>query len=644
MSHESVPSGGETVTASPAKDGIKVQSEVVVEAPVATPVVAPKVVNDFSIQVATENGSGSQSSNNILLRALFQMGIPVSGKNLFPSNIQGEPTWFTIRVSADGWIARRNAVEILIAMNAATAVEDVKSLAPGAICISPTPLALDKVRTDVEHFQVPFSALAAEAAPNPKLRKLLTNMVYVGVVAELLAIDFAEVEKAIKRQLKGKAFDSNMLAVNKGRDYVKAHFSNGTGKTCPYAVARMNANEGKIVVDGNTASAIGCMFGGVTVMTWYPITPATSIGDAVTSYLKKYRANKAGEPTFGIVQAEDELAALGMALGAGWAGARSMTCTSGPGISLMSEFVGLGYFAEIPTVIFDVQRVGPSTGMPTRTAQSDLMKVWQLSHGDTRHIVLLPATVAECYSMAVDAFDLAERFQTPVFVLSDLDLGMNLWMSEPFAYPTKPMDRGKVLTADDLTRLKGDWGRYRDVDGDGIPYRTLPGTKHAAAGYFTRGSGHNANAGYSERPGDYVANMDRLSRKYETAKQYVPKPEVRRQSGAKVGVIAFGSTHHAMLESLEQLKAGSLVGPASYMRLTALPLPDAELKAFIEAHDRVYVVEQNRDGQMKDIITLTLPELASKLRSVRHYSGWPIDAQFITDAVTQQESKERSKQ
>lgn len=642
MSQGSLPSSGDQ----PAQEGSQNQipipagatssstgTEVVTTEPVVV-AAAPQVVNDFSIQVATENGSGSQSSNNILLRALFQMGIPVSGKNLFPSNIQGEPTWFTIRVSKDGWIARRNSVEILVAMNAATAVEDVKSVAPGAVVISPSNLGLDKVRADVVHYQVPFAQLAQEAAPNPKLRKLLTNMVYVGVVAELLAVDFVEVEKAVKRQLKGKSFDSNMLALNKGRDYVKANFK----KSDPYVVARMNANEGKIVVDGNTATAIGCMFGGVTVMTWYPITPATSIGDAVTSYLKKYRVNKAGEPTFGIVQAEDELAALGMAMGAGWAGARSMTCTSGPGISLMAEFVGLGYFAEIPAVIFDVQRVGPSTGMPTRTAQSDLMKVWQLSHGDTRHIVLLPGTVSECYSMAVDAFDLAERFQTPVFVLSDLDLGMNLWMSDPFDYPEKPMDRGKVLTADDLTRLKGVWGRYKDVDGDGIPYRTLPGTKHTAAGYFTRGSGHNESAGYSERPGDYVANMDRLSRKYETAKQYVPKPELRTKDGAKVGVIAFGSTHHAMLESLEQLNAAST--PASYLRLKALPFTD-ELKAFIESHDRVYVVEQNRDGQMKDIITLTLPALAHKLRSVRHYGGWPIDAQFITDAIVNQERSQK---
>ncbi|MBX9685936.1 MAG: 2-oxoacid:acceptor oxidoreductase subunit alpha [Candidatus Obscuribacterales bacterium] len=590
-----------------------------------------RVINDFSIQVATVNGSGSQSSNTVLMRSIFQMGIPVSGKNLFPSNIAGLPTWFTIRVNKDGWIARKKEIDILVAMNPQTAVEDVKSLRPGAVCVSPVELNLDKVRSDVRHYLVPFAQLASETTENIKLRKLVTNMIYVGVVAELLEIDQKEIDVAIAKQFEGKskAIELNLTASNKGRQWAKENLK----KEDPFYVEKMDKTAGKIIIDGNSAAALGCMFAGVTVVTWYPITPSSSLCESLSDYMHEYRIEEDGKATYAIIQAEDEIAAIGMALGAGWAGARSMTSTSGPGISLMGEFTGLGYFAEIPTVIFDVQRVGPSTGMPTRTHQADLMSTYQLSHGDTKHILLLPGSVEECYSMASAAFDLAERFQTPVFVLSDLDLGMNNWMSEPFKYPEQPMDRGKVLDAAELERL-GKFERYRDVDGDGIPYRTLPGTDHPLAAYFTRGSGHNEKAAYTERPEDYVNLMNRLDKKYQTARKYVPKPELHESKNAKVGIIAFGSSHPAIMESLDQLKASNL--QASYLRLKALPFTE-ELRKFVDQHEHVYVVEQNRDAQMRDLIRLELPEFSMKLRSVRHFDGLPLDARTVTDAILEQE-------
>lgn len=591
-----------------------------------------KIVNDFSIQVATVNGSGSQSSNNVLMRSIFQMGIPVSGKNLFPSNIAGLPTWFTIRVNKDGWIARKKEIDILVAMNPQTSMEDVKSLPSGAVCISPVEMHLDAVRKDVKHYQVPFNELSAQVSDNIKLRKLLTNMIYVGVVGDLLEIDFNEVEIAIRKQFEGKAkaIDLNINAVNKGREWAKENLK----KEDPFYVQRMDKTKGKIIVDGNNACAIGALFAGVSVVTWYPITPSSSLCEQLIDHMEKYRIDEDGKASYAIIQAEDELAAVGMAIGAGWAGARSMTSTSGPGISLMAEFCGLAYFSEIPVVIFDVQRVGPSTGLPTRTAQGDLSFTYQLSHGDTKHIVLLPGSVEECFDMSVQAFDLSERFQTPVFVLSDLDIGMNNWMADPFKYPEKPMDRGKVLTKEDLDRLGG-FERYRDVDGDGIPYRTLPGTNHPAAAYFTRGSGHNEKAGYTERPDDYVNLMERLDRKYNTARSYVPAPVLMSEKGAKIGIIAYGSSDPAVKESLHQLKVGNNI-PVDYLRVRALPFTK-ELKEFVASHDRVYVVEQNRDRQMRDLIILETPEHAMKIRSVRHFNGLPIDAGSITDAILEQE-------
>jgi 2-oxoglutarate ferredoxin oxidoreductase subunit alpha len=594
---------------------------------------AREVVNDFSIQVATVNGSGSQSANNVLLKSIFAMGIPISGKNLFPSNIAGLPTWYTIRASKHGYVARKKEIDILIAMNAETAKDDILSLPAGGVAIYEEAANLKQYREDVVCYPVPFDKITAAVCPEAKLRKLVKNMVYVGVVAQLLDMDLATVEAALRRQFakKQKAADLNWAAVQAGYDYAKTSLI----KQDPFRVERIHANEGKIIIEGNAAAALGCMFAGVTVVTWYPITPSSSVVENLIDLLKKYRVEPSGKATFAVVQAEDELAAVGMVLGAAWTGARSMTATSGPGISLMSEFAGLGYFAEIPAVIFDIQRVGPSTGMPTRTAQGDILTVAYLSHGDTRHVMLLPGSVKECFDMSVEAFDLAEQLQTPVFILSDLDLGMNNWMTEPFSYPEKPMQRGKVLSADDLTRLGG-FARYKDVDGDGVGYRTLPGTDHPQAAFFTRGSGHNERALYTERPDEYQQVMERLARKFETARTVLPSPVTVANGTSRLGLIAYGTTDFAVMESREQLKAEYKL-ETDYLRIRAFPFT-REIHEFVAAHDRVYVIEQNRDAQMLSLLKLDLPpEDAVKLRSVRHYNGLPIDARSVTDELVMQE-------
>ncbi len=591
------------------------------------------VINDFNIQVATVNGSGSQSANSVLLRSIFGMGIPVSGKNLFPSNIAGLPTWFTIRANKYGYVARKKEIDILVAMNAETAKEDIMSLPSGAAAIYEDTQDLKQYRDDVVCYPVPFDKLTAAVCPEAKLRKLVKNMVYVGVVAKLISLDMKAVEIALRRQFakKQKAADLNWAAVEAGYNYA----SESLTKQDPFVLERMHATDGKIIIDGNAAAALGAMFAGVTVVTWYPITPSSSVVEQLIDFLKKYRVEPDGKATFAVVQAEDELAAVGMVLGAGWAGARSMTATSGPGISLMAEFAGLGYFAELPGVIFDIQRVGPSTGLPTRTAQADLLSIAYLSHGDTKHVMLLPGSVKECFELAQAAFDLSEQLQTPVFVVSDLDLGMNNWMSEQFEYPEKPLNRGKVLSAEDLTRLGG-FARYKDVDGDAIPYRTLPGTDHPQASYFTRGSGHNEKALYTERPDDYQNLMERLNRKFETARTLVPKPVVVQTGKSKVGLIAFGSSDFAVMESRDQLKKEYGV-ETDYLRIRAFPFTH-EIHDFIASHDRVYVVEQNRDAQMLSLLKLDLStEDVVKLRSVRHFNGLPIDARFVTDALVLQE-------
>ncbi len=594
------------------------------------------VVNDFSIQVATVNGSGSQTANNVLMRSIFQMGIPVSGKNMFPSNIAGLPTWFTIRANRHGYIARKKEVDFLIAMNPESAREDVETLPPGAAVVYDEPLKLKDLRDDLHFYPVPYDKLVGPVCPEAKLRKLVRNMIYDGVVAHLLGIDLDEMRKALFKQFgarKAKAAEMNWGAVLAGKQYAEKNLV----KTDPFAVERMNETAGKIIIDGNSASALGCVFAGVTVLTWYPITPSSSLAEALMAYLNRFRLDaETKKATYAVVQAEDELAAIGMALGAGWAGARAMTCTSGPGISLMSEFIGLGYYVEVPVVVIDIQRVGPSTGLPTRTQQGDILKNAILSHGDTRHPILFPSAPDECFKMSITAFEMAEHFQTPVFINSDLDLGMNNWMSDAFPYPEEPIDRGKVLSAEDLERLGG-FGRYQDVDGDGVPYRTLPGTNHPQAAYFARGSGHNEKAQYSERPDDYRNNMDRLARKFETMRTYVPKPEVREAAGAKIGIVCCGTSRFACEESRDQLFSEHSLS-VSYLRLLAYPFTQ-ELNDFIDRHERVYVVEQNRDAQLAALMRLEMPaERIAKLRSVLHYNGLPIDARSVTDSIVQQEA------
>ncbi|MBI3098114.1 MAG: 2-oxoacid:acceptor oxidoreductase subunit alpha [Planctomycetes bacterium] len=590
------------------------------------------VINDFSIQVATANGSGSQSSNNVLLRSILQMGIPVSGKNLFPSNIQGLPTWFTIRVSKDGYIARRKVSEIFVAMNEETIDSDITDLTPGNVLIWNSDLRRTVKRDDLIEYPVPFNKLSWEACPDPKLRKLVTNMVYVGVVVHLLGIEIAECETALKKQFKSKqkAIDLNLNAIKFGVDWAQKNLV----KKDPYRVERMNKTAGQILIEGNTAAAIGALMGGVTVCTWYPITPSSSLVESLIDLCRKYRKDPVtGKTTVAIVQAEDELASIGMVLGAGWAGARSMTATAGPGISLMSEFVGLAYFADVPGVIFDVQRVGPSTGLPTRTSQGDILKAATLSHGDTKHPMLIPASVQEAYQFAQDAFDLAEQVQSVVFVMLDLDLGMNFWMSDPFPYPTKPLNRGKVLTKDDLDRL-GKFERYRDVDGDGIPYRTLPGNPHPLAPYFTRGSGHNEKAQYTERPSDYRNLMNRLAKKFETMRDMVPAPVIEADPKAEIGIIAYGTSHWATVEARDQLRAQGV--PTAYLRLRGYPF-NSQVAEFIDKHPRLYLVEQNRDGQMQSLLSLDMPQYATKFRPIRHYTGNTLDAAFIVENLRAQE-------
>ena len=597
------------------------------------------VVNDFSIHVATANGSGSQSSNTILMRAIFQMGIPVSGKNLFPSNIQGLPTWFTIRASKEGFIARRRDVGVLICMNPETVHEDIRTVHPGAAVIYEETLNLKSLRDDVHFYPVPFSKLVLDLVHDGKLRRLAVNMIYVGVAAWLLSIDMDEIHKALVKQFKGKAkaVEINRNAIQGGYDWAVKNLA----KTDPYRVERMDKTAGKIIIDGNAAAAIGCMMAGANVLAWYPITPSSSLAEAFIEYCRRFRKDPvSGKPSFAIVQAEDELAAAGMVMGAGWAGARAMTTTSGPGISLMSEFVGLGYYAEVPAVIVDVQRVGPSTGLPTRTMQGDILSTYFLSHGDAQHILLIPGSVAECYTLAQEAFDLAERFQTPVFLMTDLDLGMNNWMADPFPYPTKGIDRGKlILTAAELeahVRKFKEFARYRDVDGDGIPYRTLPGEiDNPAAAYFTRGSGHGERATYTERPDDYKKNMDRLARKFETARRAVPKPVVEG-SGSRIGVVAYGSSDFAVQEARHLLASRGVVTDS--LRLRALPLAE-EVREFVAAHDRAYIVDQNRDRQMYDILRLELEGLGAKLRSIRHYDGFPLDAETVVEGIEAGEKK-----
>jgi 2-oxoglutarate/2-oxoacid ferredoxin oxidoreductase subunit alpha len=596
---------------------------------------AARTVNDFTIRVATVNGSGSQSSNLVLTNAIFKLGVPVAPKNVFPSNIEGLPTWFDVRVTSQGYRCRTRDVDVLVALNAATWENDVAGVKPGGAVIHESTYALtgQTQRADLTYYAVPFAALAKEHfSDKGDLRKYLMNMIYVGVLAALLEIPLETVEEGLRAQFRTKAaaVELNMNAARVGFDYARANLEK---RDSYYLEPMTGKTEGYLFMEGNRAAALGCVMGGCTVAAWYPITPSSSLCEYFIQYCDRYRTENGGERKVAIVQAEDELAAAGVVFGAGWAGARAMTSTSGPGISLMAEYAGYGYFAEVPGVIFDVQRAGPSTGLPTRTMQGDVAFAYTLSHGDTKHIVLLPATVREAYEFAMEAFDLADRFQTPVFVLSDLDLGMNSWLTKPLSYPKKPYDRGKVLSADDLSTMKA-WGRYRDVDKDGITYRTLPGTKHPNAGFFTRGTGHDEEARYSEQPDVWQRNLDRLLRKLETARTSVPAPVVD-EKGNKVAILAYGTTHHAVVEARDRLDDAGI--HVDYLRVRALPL-SPEVATFVKRHERVYVVEQNRDGQLHGILRTELPtHLIGRLESICHYNGVPIDARAIFDPLLEAE-------
>ncbi|MBI2759521.1 MAG: 2-oxoacid:acceptor oxidoreductase subunit alpha [Chloroflexi bacterium] len=589
-----------------------------------------KIINDFSITVGTVNGSGSSTANNTILRALFKMGIPVSGKNLFPSNIQGLPTWYTIRANKDGYIARREEHDIVVAMNPNSFTRDQAETAAGGAFFYADDIKQPITRTDIFTYPMPVKSIVKSDPNIPSdYRDLVGNMVYVGVLAQILGIDLDKINAALTFHFKNKQkpIDMNFNTVKAAAEWTKANLE----KKDPFYVEPMNKTDGLIMADGNTAAALGSIFGGVQFAAWYPITPATSLAEALNDYLPQLRKREDGKHTYAVVQAEDELAAIGMSIGAGWSGLRSMTSTSGPGLSLMTEFAGLAYYSEVPVVIWDVTRIGPSTGLPTRTSQGDLTFVAFIGHGDSQSVILLPGGVDECFEFGWKAFDIAERLQTPVFVLSDLDMGMNQWMSRPFTYPDVPMDRGKVLWEKDLEEIKGNWGRYLDKDGDGVPYRTVPGNKSPLSSYFTRGTGHDEYAKYSEEAPVWLNNMDRLEKKYETAKQYVPAPVLHKMSGATVGIIAFGSTEAAVLEAQHQLATQHGL-KTDFLRVRALPFTD-EITAFIKKYDQIFVVEMNRDGQMDQMLKIDYPEYGAHFQSVAYGDGLPASAKWVREGI-----------
>ncbi len=592
------------------------------------------VVNDFSITVGTVNGSGSQTSNLTMLRAVFKMGIPVSGKNLFPSNIQGLPTWYTIRVNKDGYLARRDEHEIVVAMNPATFSQDIHDVVPGGAFFYADDIRLAIHRDDIAIYPMPVKKLSKDSGAPSNLRDYVANMVYVGILAQNLGVEVDKIYQALDFHFKGKQkpIELNFGVFTAAYEWAGENLE----KKDPYHIEPMDATLGMIMADGNTAAALGSIYGGVQFVSWYPITPASSLPEAMNEYLPKLRKDPIEKTrnTFAVVQAEDELAAIGMAVGAGWAGLRSMTSTSGPGLSLMTEYAGLAYYTEVPLVVWDVQRVGPSTGLPTRTAQGDLSFTYFMGHGDTEHIILLPGTVSECFEFGWRAFDIAERLQTPVFVLSDLDFGMNQWISKPFEYPDQPMDRGKVLWEEDLERNNGVWARYRDIDGDAIPYRTIPGNRHPSAAYFTRGTGHDENAHYSEDSQVWHDMLERLKRKFQTACSYVPIPVIETLEEANIGIIAFGSTEPAIKEARHQLEEVGL--KANFMRIRAIPFT-SEVSTFIQQYDRCYVVEMNRDGQLNQLLTLAFPEHATNLISIAYTDGLPLTARYVRDAILAEE-------
>ena len=583
------------------------------------------IANDFTINIATANGTGSQSANLILLQSLFDMGVPVSGKNLFPSNISGLPTWYIVRLSDEGYQAPGDRTHIQVLVNKATWAEDLAALEPGSVVVWNMDSKMPMDREDVASYPVPMTKLARSLSP--KLAKLVTNIVYVGVLAELLGITDEALHKAVAGQFKGKAsaIELNTTALELGRNYAKENFT----KTDPYVVESRAIEQQRFFMEGNEAVALGCIFGGVQLLAWYPITPSSSLAEGIIGWLPRLRTNDEGESTCAVIQAEDELAAAGMILGAGWAGGRGMTATSGPGISLMQEFIGLAYFAEIPSVFWDVNRVGPSTGLPTRTQQSDLAMLYEGSHGDTQHIVIIPGTVEECFEFGWRAFDISERYQTPVFGLSDLDLGMNRWACEGFTYPDVPMDRGKTIREQDVFEAMENFGRYRDLDGDGIPYRTLPGSGMAPILY--RGTGHNPDGVYSEKPDDYFALMKRLKDKINGARDHLPAPLLREEVEGDVGVIYYGSMENTIQEIDDILEATGL--KVSQCRVRSLPI-HSEVEAFIRRHRMTIVLEINRDGQLWGILRRELPnDIVGKVHSVAYSDGMPPRARIYAEKI-----------
>jgi 2-oxoglutarate/2-oxoacid ferredoxin oxidoreductase subunit alpha len=594
------------------------------------PASSPARVNDFTVKIATVNGTGSASANTLLMKSIFRSGIPVMGKNYFPSNIQGLPTWYEIRVTRDGYVARSGRVDIMVAMNAETYARDVREVAPGGYLVYdstwPRPALLK--REDITVLGVPLARLCNENFNGVRTRILMKNICYAGVLAALLDLDLARIRELLAETYakKPQLVESNMKAIQLGYDHAREHF------TCPLLLhaAPMDRTSGNIMIDGNTAAALGCVFAGATVAAWYPITPSTSLMDAFKMFADRMRVDRdSGRRNFAFIQAEDELAAIGMVIGAMWNGARAFTATSGPGISLMNEFLGLAYYAEVPAVIFDIQRVGPSTGMPTRTQQGDLLLCAYASHGDTRHVCLYPANPEECFYMAVQAFDLAERLQTAVMVLSDLDIGMNDWMCRDLKWDDsyKP-DRGKVLGKEEILKLEKLY-RYFDRDGDGIGYRSMPGV-HPKAAYFTRGSGHSQYGAYTEDSAEYQLVLDRLMKKWDTAKKLVPRAVIDATAGSKVGIVSLGSCDGAIHEAMHVLKEQG-VG-VDYMRVRAFPFSE-DVDKFLAAHELLFVVEQNRDAQLRSLLTLETPVEKSKLRSLLHYSGLPISSAFIVEGV-----------
>ena len=582
------------------------------------------LINDLNICVATENGSGSASSNNILFKAIFKMGIPCSSKNMFPSNIQGLPTWYQIRACADGYLSRKDVIDVMVMFNDATAAKDIYRVRDGGVILydDSTPLSAGLKRDGVQYVGFPANKLVAKLVPASPLRAKQRNMVYVGALAYLFGIDMSVIKSVLEDTFgkKPAVIESNLICIDAGYQYCKE-------QNYKQSIARLetipNGNQGKIITEGNTAAALGAIYGGASVICWYPITPSSSLAEAMEYYLPRLRKPKDGKKTYAIVQAEDEIASVGMVVGAGWAGARAMTSTSGPGVSLMNESIGLAYYAEIPSVFFIIQRGGPSTGLPTRTQQADISLMYGASHGDTRHIILIPHDMNSCFDLARQSFDYADRFQTPVFVAMDLDLGMNMWSSEPLKLNQDAYDYGKRLSAQDLeewTKAGKKFRRYFDQDNDGIPYRTVPGNEHRLASYFTRGSGHDSDARYSEDEHDYKYILDRLRKKFETARKFVPKPIIEKERGVKTGIICYGSSFEPVREARDRLKARGL--RTNHMLIRALPLT-SEVRDFLSEHDTIYFVEQNRDGQMAAIIKDDWPELGAKIVSVLIYNGLP---------------------